>query len=116
MNLTSYLTPLNLCGIYELDSAGKITYYKMNLTYDNSEQETNLTGSNFFEVAGFENIEAFKRHVVHFFQSSDSVADFNFDCRFPAGEPASVKVRLIRVSEREFEANSKKVIVDIRKS
>ena len=109
-----HLTPSNLCGIYELDSDGKITYCRSNYNYGISNLNENLIGGNFFEIAGFENVESFRRRVKLFSQSSNSTEDFSFDCRF-SESVSKVKVRLVRISEREPERSSKMVIVDIRK-
>lgn len=114
MNISSHLTPENLCGIYELDSGGNINYCRSKLNDGICNQNEDLIGKNFYEIAGFENVELFRRRVKHFFQSLNSTEDFNFDCQF-SQSVSNVKVRLVRISEREPEKSSKKVIVDIRK-
>lgn len=114
MDFYSKLNPLNLCGIYELDTDGKIVYCGTHSSDGFFNRNTDLIGNNFFEIADFENIENFRRHINHFFQNSTSVENFNFDCHF-SESVSNVKVKLVRVSERESEGSSMFVIVDIRK-
>ena len=114
MNHFFNLTPSNLCGIYELDSDGNINFCRSNYNDGLSNLNENLIGKNFFEIACFENIESFRRRVKIFSQSSNSTEDFSFDCRF-SESVSNVKVRLVRIFERESEGSLKRVIVDIRK-
>jgi hypothetical protein len=114
MNLFSNLNSLNLCGIYELDSGGRIIYCGMHSSDGYFKRNTDLIGSNFFDIARFENIEDFRRRIKYFLQNSNPTEDFNFDCRF-SESVSNVKVRLVRVSEREPNENSSFVIVDIRR-
>ena len=114
MNTNSNLDPLNLCGIYELDADGKITYCGTHSSDGYFNRNPDLVGSNFFDIADFENIEEFRRQIKFFFQSSNSMENFDFDCRF-SETVANVKVKLVRVSEWESEGSSDFVIVDIRK-
>lgn len=110
----SDLTPLNLCGIYELDTGGKIIYCGAHSSDGYFKRNSDMVGNNFFEIARFENVEDFQRRIKSFLQNLNSTENFNFDCRF-SESVSNVKVKLVRVSEGEFEGNSAFVIVDIRK-
>jgi hypothetical protein len=114
MNTYSNLNPLNLYGIYELDQGGEIVYCGNHSNDGYFSRNTDLIGNNFFDIAGFENVEDFRQRVKYFFQNSEPTDDFNFDCRF-SEKVSNVKVRLMRVTERESEGVLKMVIVDIRK-
>ena len=114
MNTYSNLNPLNLYGIYELDQGGEIVYCGTHSNDGYFSRNTDLIGNNFFDIAGFENVEDFRQRVKYFFQNSNPTDVFNFDCRY-SEKVSNVKVRLMRVTERESEGVLKMVIVDIRK-
>ena len=114
MNFYSNLNPLNLYGIYELDSGGEIIYCGKHSSDGYFNRHTDLIGNNFFEIAGFQNIEDFRRRIKHFFQNSNPMEVFNFDCRF-SQSISKVKVKLVRILKRESDGSSDFVIVDIRK-
>ena len=114
MNYNSVLNALNLCGIYELDTGGRIVYCGAHSSDGYFRRNPEMVGNNFYEIARFENVEDFRRRVKSFLQNSNSMENFDFDCRF-SESVSNVKVKLVRVSEREFEGNSAFVIVDIRK-
>ncbi len=78
MNHLSNLTPLNLCGIYELDSDGRITHCRSNYSDGIFNPNQNFIGENFFEIACFENIDSFRRQIKLFSQSLNSTEDFEF--------------------------------------
>lgn len=99
---------LNLFGLYELDQTGKIKYSR-------SENVENVVGLNFFdEVASFNNVEEFRRRFCRFAGGFDTAEKFTFICQFDE-HPLSVKVLLTQVSEREYDANDRLIIVDIRR-
>ncbi len=114
MNSYSYLNSSNVCGIYEVDAFGKIVYCG-NLGNGHFSKNTDLIGNNFFDIAGFENVEDFRQRVQFFFQNSVPTEVFPFDCR--CKESVSyVNVKLTRVSETGSEGRSQFVIIDIRKA
>jgi hypothetical protein len=110
----SDLNALNLCGIYELDTSGKIVYCGAHSGDGYFKRNAEMVGNNFFEIARFKNVEDFRRRIKFFFQNSNPTENFNFNCRF-SESVSNVKVKLVRVSERESEESSAFVIVDIRK-
>jgi hypothetical protein len=115
MNVSDNLTSQSLFGLFELDSTGKILYSKVESggIFDN--RKTALAGLNFYdEVAPFKNVGEFRRHLDQFAGGGASVDKFDFVCRFDDGNE-QVKVKLVRVSEREYDGWAKLTIVDIRK-
>ena len=114
MNFYSNLTALNLCGIYELDSGGQIVYCGTHSSDGYFKRNAKIIGSNFYEIARFENVEDFRRKIKSFLQNSNSSENFDFDCHFSECV-SNVKVNLGRVFERESGRNAAFVIVDIRK-
>lgn len=105
----------NVCGLFELDAAGTIMYSKVladNFTFNQSKK---FVGSNFFDdLVQFDNVEDFRNRFRSFLQSADPIDKFNFTCHFNQS-PVELKVMLTYVHEREYNGNSKLVIVDIRK-
>jgi len=115
MNVSDNLTSQSLFGLFELDSTGKILYSKVESGGIFDDRKTALAGLNFYdEVATFKNVGEFRRHLDYFASGGDSVENFKFTFRFDDGSE-EVKVRLVRVSEREFDGRAKLTIVDIRK-
>ncbi len=114
MNISN-LTSHPLFGLFELDSTGKVLYSKVESDGIFDSRRTSLAGLNFYdEVVIFKNVNEFRRHLDQFAHCGDSVENFNFTCRFDDGSE-EVKVRLVRVSEREYDGRAKLTIVDIRK-
>ncbi len=115
MNISNNLISQSLHGLFELDSTGKILYSKVESDGIFDNRKTTLAGLNFYdEVVTFKNVVEFRYHLDQFVGSSDSVENFTFNCQFDDGSE-QVKVRLVRVSEREFDGRAKLTIVDIRK-
>ena len=115
INVSDNLTSQSLFGLFELDSTGKVLYSKVESDGIFDNRKTNLTGLNFYEeVVTFKNVGEFRRHLDQFAHCSDSVENFNFTCRYDDGSE-QVKVRLVRVSERQYDGRAKLTIVDIRK-
>ncbi len=115
MNISDNLTTQSLFGLFELDSTGKVLYSKVESDGIFDNRKTGLAGLNFYdEVVSFKNINEFRRHLDQFAGGGDSVGNFNFVCRYDDGSE-QVKVRLVRVSEREYDGRAKLTIVDIRK-
>lgn len=115
MNISDSLTSQSLFGLFELDSTGKVLYSKVESDGILDDRRTGLAGLNFYEeVAPFKNVNEFRRHLDQFTGGGDPVENFNFTCRYDDGSE-QVKVRLVRVSEREYDGCAKLTIVDIRK-
>lgn len=115
INVSGSLASQPLFGLFELDTTGKIFYSKVESEGIYDDRKTALAGLNFYEeVATFKNINEFRRHLDQFVSRGDSVDKFDFVCRFDEGSE-QVKVKLVRVSEREYDGCAKLTIVDIRK-
>ncbi len=111
----SDLTSQSLFGLFELDSTGKVLYSKVECDGIFGSRRAGLTGLNFYdEVLTFKNVGEFRRHLDQFTNCGDSVENFKFTCRFDDG-CEEVKVKLVRVSERKFDGQTRLTIVDIRK-
>ena len=109
-------TTSEIYGLYELDASGKVMYSKVGSGGYSANTANTLVGQNFFdEIAPFKNIEEFRRRFRYFAQSSDSAQKFYFTCQFDE-QPVEVKVMLTHICEREYDASSKLIIVDIRKA
>jgi hypothetical protein len=106
----SQLTGQELSGLFELDSTGKVLYYRM----DSGGEPLDMTGLNFYdEVAPFENVEEFRRCVTEFTGSTKAADSFNFECHYGDSDYA-VRVLLARICERVNRNNTKSVLVHIR--
>ncbi len=115
MNVSDNLASQSLFGLFELDSTGKVLYSKVESDGIFDDRKTALAGLNFYdEVAPFKNVTEFRRHLDRFVGGGDPVEKFDFVCRFDDGFE-EVKVRLVRVSERDYDGHAKLTIVDIRK-
>ena len=105
------LTARDLLGLFELDDAGKILYYRM----DSAGTSADMTGQNFYdEVAPFENVEEFRQCVTDFTLGAKAADSFDFDCHY-GGSDHPVRVLLARISERVNVHNTKSVLVHIRR-
>lgn len=108
-------TSQSLFGLFELDSSGTVLYSKVESGGVFDDRKTSLAGLNFYdEVVSFKNVGEFRRHLDYFASGGSPVENFNFDCQFDDGSQP-VKVRLVRVSEREYDGQAKLTIVDIRR-
>ena len=115
MNVSDNLTSQSLFGLFELDSTGRVLYSKVESDGIFDDRKTTLAGLNFYdEVITFKNVGEFRQHLDQFAHCGDSVENFKFTCRYDDGSE-QVKVRLVRVSERDFDGHAKLTIVDIRK-
>ncbi len=100
-----------LFGLFELDEAGTVLYSRIEPAGTGS----NMAGRNFYdEVAPFENVAEFRRHVTEFTRSASPADSFKFDCRY-MGCVCPVKVLLARIRERTSNERTKSVLVHIRK-
>jgi hypothetical protein len=115
INISDQLVSQSLFGLFEIDSTGKVLYSKVESDGIFDDRKTGLTGLNFYdEVVSFKNVNEFRRHLDQFSNCGNPVENFNFTCRYDDGSE-QVKVRLVRVSEREYDGRAKLTIVDIRK-
>ena len=106
----SLLTEQQVLGLFELDDNGKVLYWRM----DSAGTMLDLTGHNFYdEVAPFENIDEFRRHVTDFTRGGKAADSFDFDCRYKGSEHP-VRVLLARIREHLDRNNTKSVLVHIR--
>ena len=111
----SLMTAQELLGLFELDAAGKVLYYRMDSAGDPSGTLPNIVGRNFYnEVAGFENVEEFRRCVTEFTLSDTAADSFDFECRY--GDFAQrIKVLLARICESVNRNNTKSVLVYLKR-
>jgi hypothetical protein len=104
------LTPPKLLGLFELDHAGTVLYYRM----DSAELLPDITGHNFYdEVAHFENVADFRRCVAEFDDGAKDADSFDFDCHYDSANQ-QVRVLLARIRESVDRNNTKSVLVHIR--
>ncbi len=110
----SLLTAQELFGLFELDAAGTVLYYRMEPAIS-SDKTPEMAGRNFYdEVAPFENVEEFRRHVTRFAQGASPADSFSFNCRYE-GCVQPVKVLLARIRECVNHDLTKSVLVHIRR-
>lgn len=109
------LTAQELLGLFELDDTGKVLYYRMDSAGELSGTSPNILGHNFYnEVAGFENVEEFRRCVTDFIGSATAADSFDFDCRY-GGSAQRVKVLLARICESVNPNNMKSLLVYLKR-
>src|ERR1044071_8684833 len=111
----SPMTTQELLGLFELDAAGKVLYYRKDLAGEPGGTSMDIVGQNFYnEVAGFENIEEFRRCVTEFTRSATAADSFEFECRY--GEFGHrIKVLLARIRESVNQNNTKSVLVYLKR-
>jgi hypothetical protein len=103
-------------GLFELDDSGIVLYSRIEVDGRSNGTGANLAGQNFFkEIAPFENIEEFRRRVASFVRSDGQADNFIFTCRINNGS-LPVRVLLARIRERSHGAQTKSILVHIRKS
>lgn len=120
MMSVSLLTAQELFGLFELDAAGTVLYYRVEPRVELSDEpcaaSPDMAGHNFYdEVAPFENVEEFRQCVTQFTRGESPADSFNFVCRYD-DEVQPVKVLLARIRERVNRNNTKSVLVHIRRS
>jgi hypothetical protein len=108
------ITVQKLLGLFELDEAGKVLYYRKDVAGELSGTSPDIVGHDFYnEVASFENVEEFRRCVAEFTRSATAADSFDFECRY--GSYAHwVKVLLARIYESE-NRNTKSVLVYLKR-
>lgn len=107
----SLLAAPELSGLFELDEAGKVLYYRMDSDGEPSGPSLDVVGHNFYnEVVHFDNVEEFRDCVAEFTRSATTVTSFDFECRY-RGSAHPVKVLLARIFESMNPNNTKSVLV-----
>lgn len=115
----SLLNVQGLLGLFELDDAGKILYYRMDsagtLPGASPGRLLDMTGHNFYdEVAPFQNVDEFRRCVTDFRQGGKAADSFDFDCHCD-GCNHPVRVLLARIREHVDRNHTKSILVHIRR-
>lgn len=112
----SLLTKQELFGLFEIDAAGTVLYYRIEPRGERGVSSPDMAGRNFYdEVAPFENVEEFRQCVTQFTRSTQPADSFNFDCRYD-GCAQPVKVLLARIREIVDRNITKSILVHIRRS
>jgi hypothetical protein len=110
----SLMTAQELLGLFELDAAGKVLYYRNDSAAEPGRTSPDIVGRNFYEVASFENVEEFRRCVTEFTRSATAADSFDFECRY--GEFVHrIKVLLARIRESVNQNNTKSVLVYLKR-
>ena len=110
----SLLTAQELLGLFELDGAGKVLYYRMDSDEEPSSTSLDMAGRNFYEeVAPFKNVEEFRRCVSDFTHGAKPADSFDFECHYEDSDHP-VRVLLARICEHVNRSNTKSVLVHIR--
>ena len=111
----SVMTAQELLGLFELDPAGTVLYYRIDPDGEPGGTSADMTGQNFYdEVARFENVDEFRRSVTDFTSGGKAADSFDFDCHYE-GSAHRVKVLLARIRESVNPNNTKSVLVHLRR-
>src|ERR1044072_8968443 len=111
----SLMTAQELLGLFELDDAGKVLYYRMDSADEPSGMSPDIVARNFYnEVAVFENVEEFRRCVTEFTPSATAADSCEFECRY-GSSAHRVKVLLARIGESVNRANTKSILVYLKR-
>jgi hypothetical protein len=111
----SLTTAQELLGLFELDDAGKVLYYRKDLAGEVGGPSMDIVGHNFYnEVAHFENVEEFRRCVTEFTRSATAADSFEFECRY-GSSAHRVKVLLARICENVNRENTKSILVYLKR-
>jgi len=109
------MTEQEVLGLFELDDAGKVLYYRNDGADEPDGTSPEIVGHNFYnEVARFENVEEFQRCVTEFIRSATVADSFDFECRY-GSFAHRVKVLLARISESVNRENTKSVLVYLKR-
>jgi hypothetical protein len=115
----SLLSAQELLGLFELDDAGKILYYRMDSASKSPGRSPgkspDMTGHNFYDEAPFDNVDEFRRCVTDFRRGEKAADSFDFDCYYE-GSDHPVRVLLARIRERVDWNNTMSVLVHIRRA
>jgi len=105
----------NNAGLFEINDAGTILYYRLDNRKHPSEKSSAVVGRNFFdEVSPFENVEELRRRFKLFISGDCPTENFKFTCRTKS-QIIPAKIMLVRITDREDSRRAKTTIVDIRK-
>ena len=111
----SLTTAQELLGLFELDDAGKVLYYRKDLAGEPGGASMDIVGHNFYnEVAHFENVDEFRRCVTEFTSSATAADSFDFECRY-GSSAHRVKVLLARICESVNRENTKSILVYLKR-
>ena len=111
----SAMTAQEILGLFELDDAGKVLYYRKDLPGEPGATSEDIVGHNFYnEVAHFENVDQFRRCVTEFTRSATAANSFDFECRY-GNSAHRVKVLLARICDSVNRNNTKSVLVYLKR-
>ena len=111
----SLMTAQELLGLFELDDAGRVLYYRMDSAGEPGGTSPDIVGRNFYnDVAGFENVEEFRRCVTEFTRGAMAADSFDFECHY-GSSAHRVKVLLARICESVNRANTKSILVHLKR-
>jgi hypothetical protein len=111
----SVMPAQELFGLFELDPAGTVLYYRIDQNGPPGRTLPDLAGQNFYdEVAPFENVQELRGCVTDFVRGSKVVDSFYFNGRY-AGSTHSIRVLLARICEQVNRNNTKSVLVHLRR-
>lgn len=111
----SLLTAQEILGLFELDGAGKVLYYRRDSGVKSRSPSRDMAGHNFYdEVVPFNNVEEFRQCVTEFTRGAKAADSFDFDCHYERSA-RTVRVLLARICERVNLNNTKSVLVHIRR-
>src|SRR5688572_20130054 len=98
-----------LLGLFELDDAGKVLYYRKDLAGEPGGAPMDIVGHNFYnDVAHFENVDEFHRCVTEFTRSATAADSFEFECLY-GSSAHRIKVLLARICESVDPRNTKSI-------
>src|SRR5215216_5163243 len=110
----SVMAAQEVLGLFELDDAGKVLFYRMDSEGMQGGMSPDIAGHNFYdEIVPFDNVEEFRQCVTEFTRGAKAADSFNFDCRY-GGSAQRVKVLLARIPESVNRNKTKSVLVHIR--
>lgn len=106
-----------LYGLVEIDAAGTVLYARIEPDGQRRRSDApNYAGLNFYtEVAPFKNVAEFRQHLEDFGRGSQPVLSLNYICDYEDG-PVCVRVLLARIRERTSMAETKSILIHIRRA
>src|ERR1051326_6733589 len=111
----SLMNAQELLGLFELDDAGKVLYYRMDSAGEPGGTSPDIVRRKFYnDGAGFENVEEFRQCVTEFTRSATAADSFEFECRY-GSSAQRVKVLLARICESVNRANTKSILVYLKR-
>ena len=111
----SLMTADEALGLFELDVAGKVLYYRLEPGGNPGHTSPPMVGRNFYdEVARFENVDEFRRCVTEFAHSATAADSFDFDCHY-GSSAHRVKVLVARICDGVNQNNTKSILVYLKR-